>query len=328
MAVAGSASDALLLRLKCWLAFEHWQRRAARWVETAKAGFDPNQPRVPPGNPDGGQWTRTGGGDSRRILSNANPANFTKPGTRLAQARRGGGGRALVRIGSNLRDLSPYQELQLDFANIEANKAIKKVKEVEPDWTHRTSLYADNFQSAIRKANDLVLEAQARLIQHGRQTHRGLIDIYRRQRHDPDLLGFDRFDRETSVVGYGLFDRLPVFGVNSKAPPYQDSDRSEAKRWLGTLIEAYPNTMQRENVGHKPNDAVFHAETTVLLRMARANGGTLRGREMTIYVERNLCDSCQKVLPLLGVELGNPKVTFVDNSTGKRKTMRDGEWKR
>ncbi len=26
-----------------------------------KAGYDPNQPRVPAGNPDGGQWTDTGG---------------------------------------------------------------------------------------------------------------------------------------------------------------------------------------------------------------------------------------------------------------------------
>lgn len=29
-----------------------------------KAGFDPNQPRVPAGNPDGGQWTSTGGGEA------------------------------------------------------------------------------------------------------------------------------------------------------------------------------------------------------------------------------------------------------------------------
>jgi hypothetical protein len=33
----------------------------ARW-RALKAGFDPNQPRVPAGNPDGGQWTGTGGG--------------------------------------------------------------------------------------------------------------------------------------------------------------------------------------------------------------------------------------------------------------------------
>src|SRR5687767_422393 len=29
----------------------------------AKASFNPNQPRVPAGNPDGGQWTDGGGGD-------------------------------------------------------------------------------------------------------------------------------------------------------------------------------------------------------------------------------------------------------------------------
>lgn len=29
-----------------------------------KAGFDPNQPRMPAGNPDGGQWTRIGGDGS------------------------------------------------------------------------------------------------------------------------------------------------------------------------------------------------------------------------------------------------------------------------
>lgn len=32
------------------------------FVEAMKAGFNPNQPRVPSGNPAGGQWTGTGGG--------------------------------------------------------------------------------------------------------------------------------------------------------------------------------------------------------------------------------------------------------------------------
>jgi len=32
-----------------------------------KAGFDPNQPRVPAGNPDGGQWTDTGGNGPGRL---------------------------------------------------------------------------------------------------------------------------------------------------------------------------------------------------------------------------------------------------------------------
>ncbi len=36
------------------------------WRSILKAGFDPNQPRVPAGNPDGGQWTRVGGGTASR----------------------------------------------------------------------------------------------------------------------------------------------------------------------------------------------------------------------------------------------------------------------
>ena len=37
--------------------------------EAVKANFDPNQPRVPAGNPDGGQWTDAGGGTGGRLPS-------------------------------------------------------------------------------------------------------------------------------------------------------------------------------------------------------------------------------------------------------------------
>lgn len=36
-------------------------RKLAATARLIKAGFDPNQPRVPAGNPDGGQWTDAGG---------------------------------------------------------------------------------------------------------------------------------------------------------------------------------------------------------------------------------------------------------------------------
>jgi hypothetical protein len=295
---------------------------------------------VPAGNPDGGQWTGAGGGGGgRRPRDNSanqgvkrptkKPSGFRnpdKPRVRLAGGRRIGPVRSFVRVGENLVGLNSDQDFQLTMANIDANNAIARVKEIEPDWTPRSSAYAASFGGAIRKANDLVLEAEARLIRHGRQTQRGLIDIYRRQRRDPDLLGFDRFDREKSVVGYGMFDGLPVFGVNSDAPPYERSDRSAAQSLRSVLIEAYPDSMQREHIGRKPNDAVFHAETTVLLRMARANGGTLRGRDLTIYVERAPCRSCDVVLPLLSRQLGNPTITFVDLSTGEKAVIRNGDW--
>jgi hypothetical protein len=47
-----------------WLRFGH---RAWKWAQAYKANFNPDQPRVPAGNPDGGQWTSTGIGLSNRV---------------------------------------------------------------------------------------------------------------------------------------------------------------------------------------------------------------------------------------------------------------------
>lgn len=68
----------------------HYQLAAARVVAAAKrlaellgkANFDPNQPRVPRGNPDGGQWTGEGG------IGTPHPSGTTRP-IRVAQAITG-----------------------------------------------------------------------------------------------------------------------------------------------------------------------------------------------------------------------------------------------
>jgi hypothetical protein len=91
------------------------------------------------------------------------------------------------------------------------------------------------------------------------------------------------------------------------------------------LVEKYPGEFPAEHVGRMPNDALFHAETTVLLRAAREKGGTLPGRTLTVHVDDHLCNNCEAVLPYVGLELGNPTVTFVDPN-GSTKTMRDGAW--
>jgi hypothetical protein len=51
-----------LLRLQWLLAATDMQRKFARFVRATKANFNPDQPRVPAGNTDGGQWTSGGGG--------------------------------------------------------------------------------------------------------------------------------------------------------------------------------------------------------------------------------------------------------------------------
>jgi hypothetical protein len=51
-----------LLQLKWRIAFLRLQARLLKLQLVLKAGFDSNQPRVPGGNADGGQWTDNGGG--------------------------------------------------------------------------------------------------------------------------------------------------------------------------------------------------------------------------------------------------------------------------
>jgi hypothetical protein len=47
-----------------------------------KAGFNPDEPRVPAGNADGGQWTGQGGNGA--VISDATPDNTWKPGGQYA----------------------------------------------------------------------------------------------------------------------------------------------------------------------------------------------------------------------------------------------------
>jgi hypothetical protein len=50
-------------RLRWWLAANAVEIRFAQFKRVLKAGFDPDQPRIPAGNPDGGQWAGGGGGE-------------------------------------------------------------------------------------------------------------------------------------------------------------------------------------------------------------------------------------------------------------------------
>ncbi len=53
-----------------------------------KTGFNPDEPRVPAGSPDGGQWTAEGGGSPSAVpgavLSDATPDNNWIPGAQYA----------------------------------------------------------------------------------------------------------------------------------------------------------------------------------------------------------------------------------------------------
>ncbi len=140
----------------------------------------------------------------------------------------------------------------------------------------------------------------------------------------PDLFGNDQ-ETDDSVIAATTINGKVILGGNSHYRDYAIVDRVGADALRTDLIKHRPEIMKTDNVGRKPNDAIYHAETTVLLRATRANGGTLAGQDLEVVVDGPMCPSCRKVLPYVGLELGNPRVTFIDN-TGARQTIHNGKW--
>jgi hypothetical protein len=135
----------------------------------------------------------------------------------------------------------------------------------------------------------------------------------------------DLFGEKLGVVARLELNGQEVWGVNSDSWGFRSGDDSRARQLRSLLMDKYPTVMKLENIGEHPNDALFHAETTVLLRAANKNGGTLAGLTLEVFVEKAPCPNCMKVLPYIGLELGNPTVTFVPRN-GERMTMRNGKW--
>jgi hypothetical protein len=152
------------------------------------------------------------------------------------------------------------------------------------------------------------------------QLAKRLIDAYRSQNSLWDIFG-----HKDGTVTVTTINGMDIFGSNSNSPTYTARDKAAALGMRDILLDKYPDVMETDNIGRRPNDALFHAETTVLLRAARANGGTLADQTIEVHGDREMCPSCDRVLPLVGLELGNPSVTFVE-PTGETTTMKNGMW--
>jgi hypothetical protein len=135
----------------------------------------------------------------------------------------------------------------------------------------------------------------------------------------------DLFGRNEGTLAYTEINGKGIYGANSTSAAYETSDRAAADNMRDALIRDFPEYFDKDNIGQAPNNAIYHAETTALLRAARENGGSLKGRELEVYVDTPICRNCESVLPYVGLELDNPTVTFF-GPRGERRTMRDGRW--
>jgi len=288
-----AADERLLRDLQYDRARSRYELACRRLRHSLKYGYNPSQPRVPAGSPDGGQWA-SGESQSERV-------------------RIAGIGRTIVQL------LKAALKLRLSPSDNAARRArdmLNRVRHLDPLW-----------QPSSNSDEGIAQEAGKRLAEFAALPADRLIAIYRAQNSMPDLFGQPTWRLDKGTVAVTKLDGVPEFGVNSKAPGYEGKDTATADTMRRLLIETYPEEMKRSNnVGRMPNDSVYHAEATVLFRAARRYEGTLKGRTIDVYVDRDMCRSCDKVLPLIGQELGNPTVTYVDLRSGETATMRDGKW--
>ncbi|WP_246179843.1 hypothetical protein [Microvirga thermotolerans] len=122
-------------------------------ISLALRRFNPAQPHVPAGHPDGGQ--RTDGGGSA-------PVEPVSP-------RPGGGGARVIR--GRTYETTPAQEVRLDVSAAHARALVREVQRHDPNWRPRPSIYEGvegeilaNESAALQAA----LQAAARLRELGR----------------------------------------------------------------------------------------------------------------------------------------------------------------
>jgi hypothetical protein len=156
--------------------------------------YRPDQPRVPAGNPDGGQWTDDGGGgggasgspaggarlDSGRgrfggaIAKKPETGPITPDGTSVQLAQTGGGRRSGSSsgrmIGGRRIQTTPQEETRIQLSAMNAEAAVRRVQERDPNWKPRPGLY-DSAEGEIRNNERITREAEYRMMElgHGAQ---------------------------------------------------------------------------------------------------------------------------------------------------------------
>jgi hypothetical protein len=242
-----------------------------------------------------------------------------------------------------------------DLAVGRLEEALAKVRRYEANWQPRAEHVSQpgSIEGAIRKVEARAAEAEARYeqLRSGRRGNLGpsldptpragqadlpsrvfdgpsWINAYRVTNNMPDLFEHPMWPYDKGTVAVTEFNGKLIFGVNSGAPGYSDAEWGAARRLRDDLAEKHPGILGAWNRGQVPNEAFFHAEPNILFRAANENGGTLAGRRLEVQTDRDLCNSCQTVLPLISPGLGDPIVTFTNYRTGKSWLLQNGSIRR
>jgi hypothetical protein len=100
------------------------QAAAIRLSLALKAGYRPQQPRVPRGNTDGGQWTLV-------------------PGyARVERVSRRRAGASQIQVGGVWHQVTPAQQVLLAQSATARNIAVQAVRQLDPNWQPPVQVYS------------------------------------------------------------------------------------------------------------------------------------------------------------------------------------------
>jgi hypothetical protein len=123
-----------------------------RFRRVLKAGFRPDEPRVPAGDSDGGQWTDEGGISASVVR---------------VQSRGPRGEEPPERIAGRLFDATPAEEARLEISHAQMQAAVRRVQQLDPNWKPRPSLF-ETIDGEITANEAATREAQDRLYELSR----------------------------------------------------------------------------------------------------------------------------------------------------------------
>jgi hypothetical protein len=138
-----------LARGRWRLAGSRLQLKLARLRHAIKAGFNPDQPRAPAGQSDGGQWIDDGGIGSFRVAQNV---------------PRGGRGGGRGRGESEFEGATPAQLARLAVARARADAAVARVRQNDPNWKPQEGAY-ETTEGEIANLEDRESQANARYVE-------------------------------------------------------------------------------------------------------------------------------------------------------------------
>ena len=150
--------DTALLAAKSHLAGLHVIRALQILIDlTSHKDFNPDQLRVPEGEPGGGQWTSSDG--SNDGATDDDPLQTPSIGDDSEQPQDVAN-RPRAAVGPR-PSASPAQETRLEIARQWANDAVRQVRELDPDW-RRPDTISGGVENDILNAEATARAANAR----------------------------------------------------------------------------------------------------------------------------------------------------------------------